>query len=125
MTNIELRSAFERYAEHQKAIEAVKLVAEENGLTLTETVDRLEAAGTHSRGFGQAKRIVRYKSSTGQDPAPADKARKQAYLDGFTPMYQRIIELNEQKARIEEELQNIKATLRNAMEIAESGEVPK
>ena len=43
----------------------------------------------------------------------------------FTPLYQRIIELNLQKKRINDELANIKATLRNALEIAENGEVPK
>lgn len=46
-------------------------------------------------------------------------------IQGFTPMYERIIELNREKKRINNELANIMATLRNALEIAESGENPK
>lgn len=46
-------------------------------------------------------------------------------MAGFTPLYQRIVELNGEKKRINEELANIKATLQNALEIAESGEIPK
>lgn len=46
-------------------------------------------------------------------------------IEGFSAMYARILELNREKKRINDELANIMATLRNALEIAESGENPK
>lgn len=57
--------------------------------------------------------------------APKDPAAPpRNCIDGFTPMYQRIIELNRKKQEIDRELHNIRATLRNALEIAENGKVP-
>lgn len=43
-------------------------------------------------------------------------------IDNFTPLYQRIKYLNEQKIKIDEELRNLRATLQNGIEIIDSGD---
>lgn len=44
-------------------------------------------------------------------------------LDNFTPLYKRVKYLNKQKKEIEEELRNIRATLQNAIEIIDTGDL--
>lgn len=46
-------------------------------------------------------------------------------IDNFTPLYKRIKYLNEQKEKIDEELLNIRATLQNAIEIIDTGDLAK
>ena len=78
------------------------------------------------RGISSVKKVLKeeqwkFEDDTAQkDPS----APPRDCIAGFTLMYQRIIELNRQKQEINKELHNIRATLRNALEIAESGDVP-
>lgn len=44
-------------------------------------------------------------------------------LDNFTPLYKRVKYLNKQKKEIEDELRNIRATLQNAIEIIDTGDL--
>lgn len=44
-------------------------------------------------------------------------------LDNFTPLYKRVKYLNKQKKQIDEELRNIRATLQNAIEIIDTGDL--
>ena len=44
-------------------------------------------------------------------------------LNNFTPLYKRVKYLNKQKKEIEEELRNIRATLQNAIEIIDTGDL--
>lgn len=76
--------------------------------------------------FGLGVSTVNRILSQSADNPPKDiAAPPRDCIQGFTPMYERIIELNREKKRINNELTNIMATLRNALEIAESGENPK
>ena len=79
-----------------------------------------------AKEFGIGVATVNRILSQSADIPPKDiAAPPRDCIQGFTPMYERIIELNHEKKRINDELANIMATLRNALEIAESGENPK
>lgn len=91
-----------------------------NGSTLN-----LIAAHLHI-SYQAVSRILREEAQRFEtEHAPKDpSAPPRDCIAGFTLMYQRIIELNRQKQEINKELHNIMATMRNALEIAESGDVP-
>lgn len=60
-----------------------------------------------------------------EDTKPVMISADGSILENFTPLYKRIKYLNEQKIAIDEELRNIKATLKNALDIIESGDTAK
>lgn len=78
------------------------------------------------RSISSVQRVLKEEQRKFEDgTAPKDpSAPPRDCIAGFTLMYQRIVELNRKKQEINKELHNIMATLRNALEIAESGDVP-
>lgn len=97
------------------------VMLQQNGKKISEIAEKFGI------GVATVNRIIKdEKERCESDAAPKDPAAPpRDAIAGFTPLYQRIVELNAEKKRINGELANIKATLRNALEIAENGEVPK
>ena len=94
--------------EHDRIVEMRR-----SGMTLNEIVEEtgrpLSTVRFHLKGAKYVK-------------VPVTEEPQGNIIDNFTPLYNRIKYLNEQKKKLDDELQNIRATLQNAVNIIDSGD---